>query len=311
MTTTNEFDVLIIGGGPAGATASIYAARNGLRVGVVYDGVFGGIVSSASLIENYPGFPDGVEGLELGERLRRHVENVGAVLINERVESIEENGRNGMFTLHGLDMLYAKAIILSMGVNYKHLNVPGESQLIGRGVSYCATCDGAFFRNRTVAVIGGGSSAFSSAEYLANIASKVYLIHRRNAFRAEKVLVDRVSQNGKIQLILNSVVSEVLGEKKVEGIVLKNLESGKETTLPVDGVFVQVGHVPNTQMVKDLVDLDENGYIKTDEEMKTSKKGLFAAGDIRHGALGQIVTAAADGAIAAQSVFEYINELGT
>jgi thioredoxin reductase (NADPH) len=302
------YDVFVVGGGPAGLTAGIYCARNGLRVAVASEGVFGGTVSSASLVENYPGFPEGILGADLGERFRQHAENSGAELITERIEAIRTE--NGYFELDGGATYYSKTVILALGITYRHLGVPGEREFSGRGVSYCATCDGAFFRNKTVAVVGGGSSAFSSAEYLANLAQKVYLIHRRTGFRAERVLVDRVLGNKKVVPILNKTVRSINGEKKVDNITVEDVATGEKTILPVDGVFIQIGEIPNSDLVRGLVDLDENGYIKVDEMMRTSKDGAFAAGDVRSKALGQIVTAAADGAIAAEGVFKYLNEKG-
>lgn len=308
MNETTLFDVFIVGGGPAGLTGAIYCARNGLRVAVASEGIFGGTVNNAAIIENYPGFPEGVSGTELAERFRQHAVNAGAELLDEKVETIEKSGK--YFVLHGYDTYLAKTVILAMGIDYRKLGVPGESELLGRGVSFCATCDGAFFRNRTVAVVGGGSSAFASAEYMVNIASKVYLVHRRSGFRAEKVLVDRVLSHPKVEPLLNKVVRKINGQNKVESLLLEDVNTKEQSVLQVDGVFIQIGHVPKTDLAKGLVNMDENGYIKVSEDMKTSEEGIFAAGDIRQGALGQIVTAAADGAIAAESVFRYINEKG-
>lgn len=308
MNETTLFDVFIVGGGPAGLTGAIYCARNGLRVAVASQAIFGGTVNNAAMIENYPGFPEGISGAELAERFRQHAVNAGAELLDEKVERIEKSGK--YFALHGYAKYLAKTVILAMGIDYRKLGVPGESELLGRGVSFCATCDGAFFRNKTVAVVGGGSSAFASAEYMANIASKVYLVHRRSGFRAEKVLVDRVLSHPKVEPLLNKVVKKINGQNKVESLLLEDVNTKEQSVLPVDGVFIQIGHVPNTDLAKGLVNMDENGYIKVSMDMKTSEEGIFAAGDVRQGALGQIVTAAADGAIAAESVFRYINEKG-
>ena len=308
MNETTLFDVFIVGGGPAGLTGAIYCARNGLRVAVASQTIFGGTVNNAAIIENYPGFPEGISGAELAERFRQHAVNAGAELLDEKVERIEKSGK--YFALHGYAKYLAKTVILAMGIDYRKLGVPGESELLGRGVSFCATCDGAFFRNKTVAVVGGGSSAFASAEYMANIASKVYLVHRRSGFRAEKVLVDRVLSHPKVEPLLNKVVKKINGQNKVESLLLEDVNTKEQNVLPVDGVFIQIGHVPNTDLAKGLVNMDENGYIKVSMDMKTSEEGIFAAGDVRQGALGQIVTAAADGAIAAESVFRYINEKG-
>lgn len=308
MNETTLFDVFIVGGGPTGLTGAIYCARNGLRVAVASQSIFGGTVNNAAIIENYPGFPEGISGAELAERFRQHAVNAGAELLDEKVERIEKSGK--YFALHGYAKYLAKTVILAMGIDYRKLGVPGESELLGRGVSFCATCDGAFFRNKTVAVVGGGSSAFASAEYMANIASKVYLVHRRSGFRAEKVLVDRVLSHPKVEPLLNKVVKKINGQNKVESLLLEDVNTKEQNVLPVDGVFIQIGHVPNTDLAKGLVNMDENGYIKVSMDMKTSEEGIFAAGDVRQGALGQIVTAAADGAIAAESVFRYINEKG-
>ena len=311
MNESRLFDVFIVGGGPAGLTAAIYCARNGLRVAVASADIFGGTLNNAAIIENYPGFPEGVSGAELADRFRQHALNAGAELLEEKIEKIEKiEKKEQYFVLHGYDTYTAKAVILAMGIDYRKLGVPGELELLGRGVSFCATCDGAFFRNKVVAVVGGGSSAFASAEYMANIASKVYLVHRRSGFRAEKILVDRVLSHPKVEPLLNKVVKRINGQNKVESLLLEDVVTKEESVLPVDGVFIQVGHVPKTDLAKGLVNMDENGYIKVSEDMKTSEEGIFAAGDVRQGALGQIVTAAADGAIAAESAFRYINEKG-
>ncbi|NPV88763.1 thioredoxin-disulfide reductase [Coprothermobacteraceae bacterium] len=301
-----KYDVLVIGGGPAGLTAGLYGARNGLNVAVVHYGFFGGTVMDAYVIENYPGFPDGVSGPDLSKLFEEHARKAGAHLIEDYIEEIRRE-EDSWVAVGGLSYA-AKTLILAMGVKHKELGVRGEKAFLGRGVSYCATCDGAFFRNKVVAVVGGGSTALSSAEYMANIASKVYLIHRRDEFRGEKVLADRVLANPKVEAVLNKTVKEIYGDAKVTGVTLWDTKTGDLTELPVDGVFIEIGYAPRTEVVRGLVELDEGGYVITDNALMTSVPGIFAAGDLRSGALGQIVTAAADGAVAAASAFKYIKE---
>ncbi len=299
-------DVVIIGGGPAGLTAGIYAARGGLKTLLCEGKILGGQIVLSYEVENYPGFPQGISGMELIENFTKQVEKFGVEMSYEGVVKIDDDRECKSVHLTNGTCIKTKTIIIASGASSNKLGCPGEKKFTGKGVSYCATCDGAFFRNKTVAVIGGGDSAIEEALYLTNLAKKVYIIHRRNQLRAIKILQDRAEKNSKIQDIFNHIVKEVQGDKLVNGLMLKNTQTGELTRLPIDGVFVYIGVTPNTMFVKDLIKLDEEGYILTDEKMETNVEGIFAAGDIRSTPLRQVITAASDGAIAASSAQKYI-----
>lgn len=305
-----DYDVIIVGGGPAGLTAAIYSARAMLRTAVVSKD-FGGQVLDAHLVENYPGFPS-IRGSELMERFAEHAKGAGAELVQAEVLSIERDGDT--FIVHtSAGTTRAKAIIYAAGSAHRKLGVPGEEELLGRGVSYCAICDAALFKGKTVAVIGGGNTAFADAELLTEHAEEVYLVHRRREFRAEPIYVERLRRNPKVKFVTPYVVVRIEGGERVEGIVLRNVETGEETFLEVDGVFVDIGMVPRTDLLKPLgVELDESGYVIVREDQSTNIPGLFAAGDVTTAMNGvhQIVTAAAQGAVAALSAYEYIKRRG-
>lgn len=292
-------DLLIIGGGPAGMAAALYGARAGLSTTVLEMAFPGGQAATTTVIENYPGFPEGVEGPEIADKMREQAERFGAQFVYAAVQFLSLAGEiKRAVTDQGT--YEARAVILAMGATPRTLGVPGEEALRGRGVSYCATCDGAFFKGREVAVVGGGDTACEDALFLAGLCSRVHLIHRRDSLRAVQVLQDKVLAHEKIQMHWNSQVAEVLGEKMVSGL---RLQDGAE--LPVSGIFVAVGLTPQTGLVDGQLPL-AGGYIRTDEAMDTGVPGVFAAGDLREKPLRQVITAVADGAIAAVSAQRYI-----
>jgi len=301
------WDTIIVGAGPAGLAAGIYAGRSELQT-LILDRMPGGQLLITEEIENYPGFYEGITGFELSEKFRQHAEKFGA-----KIESghtvVEVNLDGELFDLKtDYGQFKSKTLIWAAGSNPRKLGVPGEAEFVGRGVSYCAVCDGAFFKDRVVAVVGGGDSALEEALYLTKFAKKVYLIHRRDKFRAVKIIQERVKRNEKIEPILNKVVVSINGKDFVESLTLEDTQTGERTELPVDGVFIFIGNEPNVGPVAHLVDTDSAGFIITDEEMKTKTPGLYAAGDVRSKPLRQVVTAASDGAIAAMSATKYLEE---
>ncbi|MDD6612755.1 MAG: FAD-dependent oxidoreductase [Clostridiales bacterium] len=301
----------IIGGGAAGLTAAIYAAREKLDA-VLIDDYPGGQILQASVVDNYPGLPQ-ISGEELGEALRQHAEEKGAVFLEYRVTGIRKEQDQFLLTLDDgveTDTLQARSVIYAAGCHHRLLQVEGEQRLTGHGVSYCASCDAAFYPDRTVAVIGGGNTALGDALLLARIAKTVYLVHRRDTFRASAELVEAVKKTENIQLILNTVPQEVCGEKAVTGIRLQNKIDHTEQLLQTDGVFVAVGMVPDTAMVSELVRCDETGYILAGEDGVTSCPGFFAAGDIRTKSLRQVVTAVADGASCVKAAESWLQRKG-
>lgn len=301
-------DLVIIGGGPAGLTAGIYAARATIDTVLLERGVPGGLVISTHLIENYPGFSEGISGPDLMIQMEKQARRFGCEILSANVERIENNDKEFYLkTDHG--DIVTGAIILASGVQPQLLGVKGEKELIGRGVSYCATCDGAFFRGKRVAVIGGGDAAVEEAIFLTRFAEKVYVIHRRGELRATKIVQQRAFQNQKIEFIWHGVADEILGRNSVEAVNVRDVRDSSKTLLKVDGVFIYVGSTPNSLLLKDLVKTDDKGYIITDENMQTSQKGIFAAGDVRQKLLRQVVTAVADGAIAAVAAEKHLAEL--
>ncbi len=293
-----DYQLVILGGGPAGLSAGIYAARNKFNTLMIEKAMTGGLAVYADLIENYPGFPDGVNGMDLGQMMLKQAEKFGLKTLMAEVTGLSVRGQQKIITTTEGE-LTAGAVIIALCSERVHLNVPGETEYVGRGVSYCATCDAAFFRERPVAVVGGGNSAISEALHLAKFASKVSIIHRRDQFRATPVFLDRAKAQPKIELIVNSVVESIDGENEVERLKLKNRVSGNNSFLPVAGVFIAVGQRPNTGFLKGFVPLDANGYIITNENMETAVPGILAAGDIRANSIRQTISAAGDGATAA------------
>lgn len=298
-----EYDVLIIGAGPAGLTAGIYAARAGAKVGIVEKSAPGGKANLANDLENYMG-TDGISGSDLMIKSFLQAEKYGAEFIFDEVTGVFPDESKAV--LKGGDVKY-KSLILAVGTYDRKTGVENEKDFIGRGVSYCAVCDGNFFKGKTVVVAGGGNTAFKDALYLATIAIKVYVVHRREGFRAEKILVERAKNNEKIEFVLNGVIGAFHGNEKLESVDVK-LKDGGVKTLETDGVFVALGAEPETGFIPSEIKKDDKGYIVTDDKMQTSVKGIFAAGDVREKNLRQIVTASSDGAIAGQFAAEYALE---
>lgn len=297
------YDVIILGAGPAGLTAGIYAARGGLNAVIVESSAVGGQASLTAEIENYPGF-ESVNGFELVSIMQAQCDRLGVAFVFDNPVNVSLEGEVKRVTTAASGTLEARTVIIATGALPRTLGLPNESALMGGGVSYCATCDGAFFRGRPVAVVGGGNTAVEDALYLLKFASDVWLIHRRDALRADAILADRVKSSG-VKIVWDSVVTELVGENKLRALTLKNVKTGELSSLSVNGVFIAVGQTPSTAGLTG-VELD-GGYIVTDEEMRTALPGVFAAGDVRKKSLRQVVTATADGAIAAESAIKYLN----
>lgn len=296
-----KYDVIIVGGGPAGLSAAIYALRSGLKTILIEKMVIGGTASTAHQIENYPGIKT-VSGLELGQKMENQAKDLGLEVIWGEVSSI----KRGFEAVVGQKTLQARTVIIAAGTQTAKLGVPGEDKLRGRGVSYCATCDGPFYQGKNVFVVGGGNSAIEEALFLTKFAAKVSIVHRRDKLRADVILADRANKNPRLYFFWHSTLDEIIGQDKVTEVVLTDLVSNKKLRYPADGVFIYVGSKPNSEIAKGLVALDDKGFILTDDKMATLTPGLFAAGDIRVKTLRQVVTAAADGAIAAAAAREFI-----
>jgi thioredoxin reductase (NADPH) len=307
--TTNVHDVIIIGSGPAGYTAALYAARAQLAP-VVFEGTsFGGALMTTTEVENYPGFRDGITGPELMDQMREQARRFGADVRMEDVESVSLDGPVKSVTTADGETLHARAVILAMGAAARYLHVPGEQELLGRGVSSCATCDGFFFRDQDIAVIGGGDSAMEEATFLTKFARSVTIVHRRDEFRASKIMLDRARGNDKIRFITNSVVVAVDGDTTVTGLRLRDTATGKESMLAVTGVFVAIGHDPRSELVRGAVDLDPEGYVLVNGNTTyTSLDGVFAAGDLVDHTYRQAVTAAGTGCSAAIDAERWLAE---
>ncbi|MBI4758843.1 MAG: thioredoxin-disulfide reductase [Chloroflexi bacterium] len=299
------YATLIIGGGPGGLTAGLYAARAGLSVALLEKGLPGGQISTTFRVENYPGFPEGIGGPELGSVIEQQAAHFGVQIVLTEVTGVELGGQIKLVGATNGDYR-GRTVIVATGANPAALNVPGEEQLRGRGVSYCATCDGAFFRGKDVAVVGGGDAAVEEALFLTRLARKVTIVHRRDALRATKVAQDRAFADPKIEFRWDTVVDEILGQDEVRGLALHNVKTGARSELAVEGVFIYVGMRPNTQFLGGQLALDAQGYIITNEEMETNVPGVFAVGDVRRKRLRQVVTAVADGAIAATAADAYL-----
>lgn len=298
------YDIGIIGGGTAGMTAAIYGQRAGKRTVIIEGTNFGGQIVSSTNVENYPGIAS-VSGSEFSMNLLDQAMKLGAETVVEQADSVQKE--DGMFVIETSEKAYpCRSVILATGVTHRHLGIEKEEKLVGAGVSYCATCDGAFFRGRDVAVIGGGNTALQDAEFLSNYCRKVYLIHRRDEFRGEKSLAERLKEKENVEFVLSATVKEIVGETMVEGLILSNKKTGEEFKIEVSGVFVAIGQIPQNDKFKDLVKLDENGFILASEDCLTSCPGVFAAGDCRTKEVRQLTTAAADGAVAGLAACKYL-----
>ncbi len=301
--------LIIIGSGPAGFTAGIYGGRSQLSPLLIAGQSLGGQMALTTEVDNYPGFPDGTTGPELAQRMQKQAERFGTRVVMDQVTAVDLSAQP--FKVKTYSGTYqTKALIVATGASPRKLGVPGEKEFAGRGVSYCATCDGFFYTGRRVVVVGGGDAAVEEAMYLTKFATEVHLIHRRNRLRAEKVMQERAFRNEKMQFIWDSVVTEVLGDENgVTGVRVKNVKTGEESEHPTDGVFIYVGNVPNTQFLAGQLELTERGYIVTDRQGHTSVPGVFAAGDVQEWVLQQIATAVGSGAMAAMEAEKFIAEL--
>lgn len=307
------YDIVIVGSGPAGLTAGIYASRSGMKALLVASQINPSLITTTDLVENYPGFPGGITGYELIERFTQQARGFGletAEADAASLEAIRHGSRDAWRVSTSGGSFDTLAVILAMGTQYAHLDVPGEERLTGRGVSYCATCDGPFYRDVPVAVVGGGDTAIQEALFLTRFASKVTIVHRRERLRATQILQDRATANEKIDFAWNSMAQEVVGDDQVKGLIVSDVKDpSSRKTLEVQGVFVFTGYLPNTALVKGVAECDGAGYVIVDERMQTSAKGIFACGDCTKKILRQVVTACGDGATAAFAAEHYVQEL--
>lgn len=304
-----KYDVVVIGAGPGGMTAALYAARANLNVAMLDRGIYGGQMNNTDDIENYPGFTT-IKGPELGEKMYQGTVKVGVNFVYGDVQNVTVDDQQMKHIQTDSDELVASAVIIATGSNNRKLGVPGEENFSGKGVSYCAVCDGSFFKGKNVTVVGGGDSAISEGLYLANVTDGVNVIHRRDQLRAQKVLQNRAFDNDKIDFTWNTSVTEILGdENHVTGVKIHNNQVGDDTTLDTDGVFVYVGNFPNSQIFNNLNITDQAGWIITNDQMETTIPGIYAIGDVRQKQLRQITTAVGDGGIAGQNAFEYFEAI--
>jgi thioredoxin reductase (NADPH) len=302
-----KYDVIIIGGGPAGLSAGIYTARARLKSLLIEKGAIGGQIINAELVENYPGFKDGISGIDLTQAMSQQAEKFGLETLYDEVSGIEVKEKEKIVKTAQGDFS-AGAVIIVGGAERQKLGIPGEANYTGRGVSYCATCDGAFFRGKMVAVIGGGNSAVTEALELTKFATKIYLVHRRNELRATKILQEKLLADARIQVLWDTAPLEIIGDNFVKQLKLRNVKTNQETIIDVSGVFVSVGSQPATGYLKGLLTLDAVGAIVTNDKLETSVPGIFAAGDIRSGSIRQVIGAAGEGAIAAVNAGKYLSE---
>lgn len=308
----DTYDIAIIGGGPAGMTAGLYAGRARMKTVLIEKGICGGQAILTDRIENFPGFPEGVSGPRLGELMAKQAEHFGLEVLTAYATGLKPGPAGcGPFTveLENGKTVESLAVIVSTGARWNRLGVPGENELSGRGVSYCGTCDGPLFRNREVVVVGGGDTAIEDAIFLTRFASRVTVVHRRDRLRATKILQERAASNKKIELCLKSVAVEISGREKVEAVKVRRVDTGAESVIKTSAVFVLIGLSPNTDIVKGLLGLDDQGYVITDDDMRSSIDGIFACGDVRRKTLRQVITAAGDGAAAAFSAQHYVERL--
>ncbi len=300
------YNVVIIGGGPAGLVAGLYCARSRLNTLLIEKGIMGGQITNAERVENYPGLPKGISGIELGQLIQEQAVSYGLETLPAEVTKAVPSQRHNLVSTSEGDFV-AESVIIASGSQYRKLGVPGEDKLVGKGVSYCATCDGPLFKGKTVAVIGGGDAAITEALYLSKFASSVKVIHRRDQLRASKIFQERAMAEPKIEFIWDTVVTQIEGDGLVKQFMLKSTKNGKISTLELDGVFVAIGSEPSSAQWRGLLSLDEWGYIITNEIMETKIPGIFAAGDVRHNSARQAITAAGDGATAAISAEKFLS----
>jgi thioredoxin reductase (NADPH) len=299
----------IIGAGPAGLTAALYAARAFLEPLVFVGPAFGGQIATTTEVENFPGFPNGLQGPELSTAMREQAERFGARMVEETIDKVDLSERPfGLWSAS--DEYRVQSVIIATGATPRKLGVPGEEEFVGRGVSYCATCDGFFFRNKEIMVVGGGDSAFQEGLFLTKFGSRVRIVHRRDEFRADATLQARAKENPKIEFVTNSVVERVDGNGKVTDVVLKNVKTGEETRTPVDGFFVFIGHEPNTGLFKGQLAMDHEGYLTVDSRLHTNVPGVFAAGEVHDNWFKQAITSAGFGCMAAMEADKFIGSLG-
>ena len=302
------YDTVIIGAGPAGCSAALYAARAGLDTALIEKYSPGGQMALTGDIDNYPGFEEGVDGFTLGMKMHKGAERFGITTIYGEITEVDFSEKIKKLTTSSGE-IFAKTVIIASGAKARELGVPDEKKLIGRGVHYCAHCDGNFYRNKTVVVVGGGNSAAADALYLSRLAEKVYLVHRSDTLRATKIFLEPLMKAENVEFLWNSTVEEFLTELRVKGVKIKDTVPGETKDVLCDGVFVSIGRDPTTEFLKGKVELDQNGYVIADETTKTNIDGVFAAGDVRTKALRQVVTAVADGAVAVHFAEEYLNEV--
>ncbi len=309
-TGAEVFDVVIVGAGPAGLTAAIYASRGRLKTAVLERNMAGGQIALTDLVENYPGFPEGISGFDLSQKMKEQAEKFGAEMREiEGVSELRADPQGGYVVVTDREELRARAVILAPGVEPRRSGIPGEAEFIGRGVSWCATCDGALYRGRTVAVIGGGDSAVEEGMFLTKFAEKVYLVHRRDELRAAPIAQERAFANPRFEFVWDSIPKRIDGSEMVEDLEVENVKTGERRKLPVNGVFMYIGQIPNTAWLKGTVDIDEYGYIVTDGLLRTELPGVFACGDARANPLKQIVMAVGEGALAAVQAERYLDQL--
>jgi len=302
---TKSYEVIIIGGGPAGLTSALYASRARLSTLLIENALFGGQMTTTELIENYPGFPQGVTGDELSRLMEDQAKRFGAEMVNQEIVEVKLEGDLKSVRTHESSYL-CKALIICTGTEYRKLGVPGENEFSGKGISYCATCDGAFFKDSQIFVVGGGDSALTEALFLTKFVKELTIIHRRDELRATKIYQERALENPKIKFLWNSVVQEIKGNQVVRSVLIKNVKTGEIKEFSTDGIFLFVGLIPRTQFLKGLIQMNEEGYIITDENCETSVKGIYAAGDCRKKLLRQIATAVGEGATAAFTAEKYL-----
>ncbi|MGE5894174.1 MAG: thioredoxin-disulfide reductase [bacterium] len=306
MTMKETFEVIIVGGGPAGLAAGLYCQRAALKTVLFEKGLLGGQIAISKDVENYPGL-EGITGFDLAEKMVRHARTFGLNVVQQEVAAVNAGTDLHSVRLADGEVLQTIALILALGGTARKLDVPGEAEYLGSGVSYCATCDGFFFRNKTVVVVGGGDTAVEEALYLSKIASKVCLVHWSDALRASRILQDRLRAEAKIEMLWNTIITEIRGDgKAVNAVSFENTQTGEKGELPTEGVFIFIGYSPNSQLIPPRVRMNEQGFVITDEKCETSVPGIFVAGDLRQKFANQIVVAAADGSIAALAAAYYV-----